>query len=312
MFDTDLLSLQPVFQSPIGTFAFSGCLEEGLEAILKATEGNLLILKVSHCPNILTDRSLWLASCYCRALQAVTYRSSTDPVGQEVIWALGAGCRDIISLQVAPLHPWSQRLSKVCSKVKQGCGLSHSSDILLFPLPASNRPASVTGACRPLADAGHTCGPWEWEELAVASRGSRNCMRLQVLELDHVSEVNQELAAEVCREGLKGLEMLVLTSTPVTPKALLHFNSVCRNLKSIVVQIGIADYFDDPNSPEARKLFDEMVEKLQAVPVPSKHPSPPALFTSTVTCKLSACIIYARDKSFLITPQCTPLCINTV
>jgi len=50
-------------------------------------------------------------------------------------------------------------------------------------------------------------------------------MRLQVLELDHVAEINQEVAAEMCREGLKGLEMLVLTSTPVTPKALLHFNS---------------------------------------------------------------------------------------
>jgi len=55
-------------------FLFSGCLEEGLEALLKATGSNLLILKVSHCPNLLTDRSLWLASCYCRALQAVTYR----------------------------------------------------------------------------------------------------------------------------------------------------------------------------------------------------------------------------------------------
>ncbi|XP_069779418.1 F-box only protein 41 isoform X2 [Narcine bancroftii] len=82
-----------------------GCLESGLESLLKAAGSNLLILKVSHCPNILTDRSLWLASCYCRALQAVTYRSSTDPVGHEVIWALGAGCRDIISLQVAPLYP---------------------------------------------------------------------------------------------------------------------------------------------------------------------------------------------------------------
>ena len=58
---------------------------------------------------------------------------------------------------------------------------------------------------------------------------ARNCMRLQVLELDHVSEINQEVAAEVCREGLKGLEMLVLTSTPVTPKALLHFNSEFKN-----------------------------------------------------------------------------------
>ncbi|KAJ8269644.1 hypothetical protein COCON_G00122510 [Conger conger] len=216
-----------------------GCLEEGLEAILKATDGNLLILKVSHCPNILTDRSLWLASCYCRTLQAVTYRSATDPVGQEVIWALGAGCRDIISLQVAPLHPCQQ------------------------PTRFSNRCLQTIGRCWPhlraLGVGGPGCGIQGLTSLA------RNCMRLQVLELDHVSEVNQELAAEVCREGLKGLEMLVLTSTPVTPKALLHFNSVCRNLKSIVVQIGIADYFEDPNSPEARKLFEEMLEKLQAL-----------------------------------------------
>ncbi|XP_034043404.1 F-box only protein 41 [Thalassophryne amazonica] len=216
-----------------------GCLEEGLEALLKATGSNLLILKVSHCPNLLTDRSLWLASCYCRALQAVTYRSATDPVGQEVIWALGAGCRDIISLQVAPLHPCQQ------------------------PARFSNRCLQTIGRCWPhlraLGVGGAGCGIQGLASLA------RNCMRLQVLELDHVSEINQEVAAEVCREGLKGLEMLVLTSTPVTPKALLHFNSVCRNLKSIVVQIGIEDYFEDPNSPEARKLFDEMVNKLQAL-----------------------------------------------
>ncbi|XP_029621832.1 F-box only protein 41 [Salmo trutta] len=216
-----------------------GCLEEGLESMLKATGGNLLILKVSHCPNLLTDRSLWLASCYCRALQAVTYRSATDPVGQEVIWALGAGCRDIISLQVAPLHPCQQ------------------------PARFSNRCLQTIGRCWPhlraLGVGGAGCGIQGLASLA------RNCMRLQVLELDHVSEVNQEVAAEVCREGLKGLEMLVLTSTPVTPKALLHFNSVCRNLKSIVVQIGVEDYFEDPNSPEARKLFDEMVNKLQGL-----------------------------------------------
>ncbi|XP_069488414.1 F-box only protein 41 isoform X2 [Ambystoma mexicanum] len=216
-----------------------GCLEGGLESLLKATGSNLLILRVSHCPNILTDRSLWLASCYCRALQAVTYRSCTDPVGHEVIWALGAGCRDIISLQVAPLHPCQQ------------------------PTRFSNRCLQMIGRCWPhlraLGVGGAGCGVQGLASLA------RNCMRLQVLELDHVTEINQEVAAEVCREGLKGLEMLVLTSTPVTPKALLHFNSVCRNLKSIVVQIGIGDYFKDPNSPEARKLFEEMVNKLQAL-----------------------------------------------
>ncbi|CAM5110466.1 unnamed protein product [Eretmochelys imbricata] len=216
-----------------------GCLEAGLESLLKATGGNLLILRISHCPNILTDRSLWLASCYCRALQAVTYRSCTDPVGHEVIWALGAGCRDIISLQVAPLHPCQQ------------------------PTRFSNRCLQMIGRCWPhlraLGVGGAGCGIQGLASLA------RNCMRLEVLELDHVTEINQEVAAEVCREGLKGLEMLVLASTPVTPKALLHFNSVCRNLKSIVVQVGIMDYFKEPNSPEARKMFEEMVNKLQAL-----------------------------------------------
>ncbi|NXI78899.1 FBX41 protein, partial [Rhipidura dahli] len=216
-----------------------GCLEAGLESLLKATGSNLLILRISHCPNVLTDRSLWLASCYCRALQAVTYRSSTDPVGHEVIWALGAGCRDIISLQVAPLHPCQQ------------------------PTRFSNRCLQMIGRCWPhlraLGVGGAGCGVQGLASLA------RNCMRLQVLELDHVAEINQEVAAEVCREGLKGLEMLVLTSTPVTPKALLHFNSVCRNLKSIVVQVGIVDYFKEPHSPEARRMFEEMVNKLQAL-----------------------------------------------
>ncbi|XP_064275254.1 F-box only protein 41 isoform X2 [Passer domesticus] len=181
-----------------------GCLEAGLESLLKATGSNLLILRISHCPNVLTDRSLWLASCYCRALQAVTYRSSTDPVGHEVIWALGAGCRDIISLQVAPLHPCQQ------------------------PTRFSNRCLQMIGRCWPhlraLGVGGAGCGLQGLASLA------RNCMRLQVLELDHVAEINQEVAAEVCREGLKGLEMLVLTSTPVTPKALLHFNSGDRGL----------------------------------------------------------------------------------
>lgn len=41
------------------------------------------------------------------------------------------------------------------------------------------------------------------------------------------------------------------------------FSGICRNLKSIVVQIGIADYFKEPSSPEAQKLFEDMVTKLQ-------------------------------------------------
>ncbi|KAG8518736.1 F-box only protein 41 [Galemys pyrenaicus] len=245
-----------------------GCLEAGLESLLKAAGGNLLILRISHCPNILTDRSLWLASCYCRALQAVTYRSATDPVGHEVIWALGAGCREIVSLQVAPLHPCQQ------------------------PTRFSNRCLQMIGRCWPhlraLGVGGAGCGVQGLASLA------RNCMRLQVLELDHVSEITQEVAAEVCREGLKGLEMLVLTATPVTPKALLHFNSICRNLKSIVVQIGIADYFKEPSSPEAQKLFEDMVTKLQVRRPPETLRGFPRLGLETWVCDGRAPPVWLR------------------
>ncbi|XP_070978444.1 F-box only protein 41-like [Oncorhynchus clarkii lewisi] len=216
-----------------------GSLEGGVEALLRSAGGSLMVLRVSHCPHVLTDRSLWLASCYCRNLQHLTYRSSSDPMGHEVVWALGAGCRNMTSLQVAPLHPCQQ------------------------PTRFSNRCLQTIGRC--------------WPHLRVLSVGGagcsiqglsllvRRCVGLQVLELECVTEVVQEGAAELCREGLQNLETLLLTSTPVTPEALLHFNSVCCNLRSIIVQIGIADHFEEPDSPEAKRQYNEMVNKLQAL-----------------------------------------------
>ncbi|TDG99366.1 hypothetical protein EPR50_G00193330, partial [Perca flavescens] len=85
-----------------------GSVEPGVEALLRSAGGSLLHLSVSQCPHILTDRTLWLASCYSRNLKTLTYRSSSDPIGHEVLWALGAGCRNISSLQVAPAHPCQQ------------------------------------------------------------------------------------------------------------------------------------------------------------------------------------------------------------
>ncbi|XP_030630791.1 F-box only protein 41 [Chanos chanos] len=216
-----------------------GCLEEGLEAVLKSAGQNLTYLSVSHCPYVLTDRALWLVSCYCRALHTLTYRSSSDPVGQEVIWALGAGCRVISSLYIAPLQPCQQ------------------------PGRFSNRCLQTIGRCWPnlrqVGVGGAGCGIQGLTSLV------RNCVCLCVLELDHMSEMGQEGAAQLCREGLQQLHTLIFTSTPVTPKAILHFNSVCVNLRCIVVQISIADYFEDSESDEAKKLFEEKVNDLQAL-----------------------------------------------
>lgn len=50
-------------------------------------------------------RCLWLASCYSRNITDVTYISDIDPVGSEVIWSLGAGCRQITKLVIPPMFP---------------------------------------------------------------------------------------------------------------------------------------------------------------------------------------------------------------
>ncbi|CAM4674396.1 unnamed protein product [Leuciscus chuanchicus] len=216
-----------------------GGLEAGLEAVLKSAGRSLVSLSVSHCSNILTDRSLWLVSCHCRALQSLTYRSASDPAGQEVIWALGAGCRDVTTLRIAPLQPCMQ------------------------PNRFSNRCLQTIGRCWPnlcrVGVGGASCGIQGLASLV------RNCVNVCVLELDHMNELNQEGAMEICRDGLQQLHTLSFISTPVTAKAILHFTDVCVNLKCVVVQLCIADYFEDADNEEAKRLFEEIVNNLQAL-----------------------------------------------
>ncbi|XP_057175347.1 F-box only protein 41 isoform X1 [Triplophysa rosa] len=217
--------------------ATRGCLEAGLEAVLKSAGRSLVALSISHCPNVLTDRSLWLVSCHCRSLQSLTYRSASDPAGQEVIWALGAGCRDITTLHVAPLQPCSQ------------------------PSRFSNRCLQTIGRCWPnlcrVGVGGAGCGVQGLASLV------RNCVNLCELELNHMNEVNQDGAADICKDGLQQLHTLTFISTPVTAKAILHFKSVCVNLRRIVVQLSIADYFEDVENEEAQRLFVEIISNLQ-------------------------------------------------
>lgn len=205
-----------------------GSVEPGVEALLRSAGGSLLHLSISQCPHILTDRTLWLASCYSRNLQTLTYRwgclpvpfftclstystvclvicrSSSDPLGQEVLWALGAGCRSITSLQVAPAHPWlvhthtvhcdnsilknNKPVSLFKKKKKNSCpvcceynlecrnkwaDLSHLDTSLFLSsiFPANSQLVLVTAACRQLAVAGHTSALSVWAELAVGLRG---------------------------------------------------------------------------------------------------------------------------------------------
>ncbi|XP_036072521.1 F-box only protein 41 isoform X3 [Oryzias melastigma] len=178
-----------------------GSLEPGLEALLRSAGGSLLQLSIVQCPHVLTDRTLWITSCYSRNLQVLVYRSSSDPPGPEVLWALGAGCRNISSLQVAPVHPCQQ------------------------PTRFGNRCLQTIGRCWPhlhiLSVGGASCST---QGLAAVAQ---SCSQLQVLELERITDLSLQAATELCKAGLRGLQMLVLTHTPVSGQAILHFHTPC-------------------------------------------------------------------------------------
>ncbi|KAL4008059.1 hypothetical protein ACER0C_001911 [Sarotherodon galilaeus] len=217
-----------------------GSVEPGVEALLRSAGGSLLHLSISQCSHILTDRTLWLASCYSRNLQTLTYRSSSDPLGQEVLWALGAGCRSITSLQVAPAHPCQQ------------------------PTRFGNRCLQTIGRCWPhlrsLSVGGAGCGT---QGLVAAVR---SCTQLQVLELERITDLGLQAATELCKAGLKkNLQTLILTHTPVSGQAILHFHSECENIRSIIVEVSASDYFEEPDTEEAQHLFGEILSTLKVL-----------------------------------------------
>ncbi|XP_029283562.1 F-box only protein 41-like [Cottoperca gobio] len=216
-----------------------GGVEPGVEALLRSAGGSLLHLSVSQCPHILTDRTLWLASCYSRNLQTLTYRSSSDPLGHEVLWALGAGCRSISSLQVAPAYPCQQ------------------------PTRFGSRCLQTIGRCWPhllsLSVGGAGCGTQGLVALVSS------CAHLQVLELERVTDLGLQVATELCKAGLKSVETLILTHTPVSGQAILHFHSVCENIRCITVEVAVSDYFEEPDTQEAQHLFGEILNTLKVL-----------------------------------------------
>ncbi|XP_022091809.1 F-box only protein 41-like isoform X2 [Acanthaster planci] len=210
-----------------------GSLESGLEYILIAAGARLITLKIVDCSNILTERSLFLASCYCRNLYSLSYISQTDPIGHEVIWALGAGCRNIASLKVPPRQPCPQHQR------------------------LSNRCLQMIGRCWPLLLALSVGGP------SIDIHGlvsiARNCPRLQVLELDHLPEVTEVIAIAMCQAGLRGLHTLILRNTLISPNAIMQFNGACPQLKALSVYLSPSICRGD------NKDFHNIVSRLRAL-----------------------------------------------
>ncbi|XP_072041531.1 F-box only protein 41-like isoform X1 [Amphiura filiformis] len=218
-----------------------GCLESGLEYLLHKSGSHLISLTIHSCHNILTERCLWLASCYCMNLCSVTYVSQTDPAGHEVIWAVGAGCRQIESLKLPPGFPCDQ------------------------PYKFNNRCAQMISRCWPRLKA-----------LSIGGKGvdgkglvtiAKNCPKLQVLEINHMIKVSEPVAIAMTKSGLRGLQVLIFRHTPVTTKSILQFNGACSQLRSMSLHLSPSDYFTDAdeNNEENAARFDQLHKKLQVL-----------------------------------------------
>ncbi|KAK7467884.1 hypothetical protein BaRGS_00036889 [Batillaria attramentaria] len=200
-----------------------GCLEPGLEELLKTSQDSLMSLSIIACGNILTEK--------------LTYVSDTNPLTAEVMWALGGGCPSITSLMISPLFPCtnSEAMTNRCLLLLA----QFYPD--LQEVGVGGRALDVTGLL-PLV---------------------QSCQRLQLLSLDHVKEMDDDTATALCRSGLRQLQRLEISGTPVTAKAIRTFYNSCRHLKEIKIVLSIADIFEDTRKKKNKEQYKKVKHSLE-------------------------------------------------
>lgn len=131
------------------------------------------------------------------------------------------------------------------------------------PARFGNRCLQTIGRCWPrlrlLGVGGASCGP---QGLAAVARA---CPELQWLELERITDLGLQVATELCEAGLKQLQTLVLTHTPVSGQAVLHFHQKCSCLRALLLEVSSSDYFENPDSEEAQDLFREILSTLEVL-----------------------------------------------
>ncbi|XP_033756580.1 uncharacterized protein LOC117339217 [Pecten maximus] len=217
--------------------AVRASLEAGVECLLQVSESTLKSITIINCPHVLTDKCMWLASCYSRMLQDVCYHSNTYILGADVLWALGAGCGLIQSLDIAPLYPCANT-EKFTNKCLQ---------IIAQSLPGLDR----------------LCIGGQQVDINGFVLIAKSCQRLYSLSLHGCVDVVEDVAVAMCRKGLKNLRSLDFSHTPVTDKALLHFYSCCKHLKSIHVSFCLEDVTTDPELKENAENFNKRIKALE-------------------------------------------------
>ncbi|XP_068745491.1 uncharacterized protein [Montipora capricornis] len=213
-------------------------LERGLEFLLKAAGSSLLRLHIEDCGVYITDRCLATASCYCRELQEINYISDSFPACPEALWALW-GCRKLRNLSVPPMFP-----------------CLHSGRF-------NDRSLEMISNCWPNLRQLSVGGP------GITSAGlihiAKGCLRLQELELYRAILINEEIAHAMCSYGLRGMEMIKFTFTPISPGAIKELLGACPRLEDIEVHVGISDYFSDVEDDNNIRNYWRIIRNLMAL-----------------------------------------------
>ncbi|XP_050395413.1 uncharacterized protein LOC126814368 [Patella vulgata] len=214
-----------------------GCVEAGLEEILKNCQDSLVSLRIINCGNILTDKCLWLVSGYSRLLQKFHYISDVDPIGPETLWAIGGGCPGITTLIIPPLFP--------CKKPKV---FNNKCLMLLARFYPEMLEIGIGGK--------------EIDQGGLLPLVS-GCQRLTFLQLDNMKELTEDLATALCRAGLRHVNTLELRNMPIAPKAIVQFYSSCHHLKRIQIDIHFTDYYEDIKNKKQRTDYKKKIQQLQ-------------------------------------------------
>ncbi|XP_052101746.1 uncharacterized protein LOC127735559 [Mytilus californianus] len=215
-------------------------LEPGLEKLLQVSESTLKTATIIHCENIITDKGLWLVSCYSRVVRKVTYICNTDLPGADVIWALGAGCRDISYLNITLTDPSSAVGVKFNNKCLQ----------------------VISQFCQDLQTL-CVCGTEiDMNGLVLIAK---SCQRLTKLEMHYGITVTEDTMVAVCRLGLHNLQQIYFNFTPVEAKAILQLYKSSKHLQKIQISLDIScfDLKGEYKEEDKMKKYADMVKNLK-------------------------------------------------
>ncbi|XP_076438053.1 uncharacterized protein LOC143277172 [Babylonia areolata] len=254
-----------------------GCLEPGLEEMLKASQDSLTALSIVACGNLLTEKCMWLVSGYCRLMQRLTYLSDSHPLTAEVMWALGGGCPSITSLVVPPLFPWLVTSVNTSPASMVGkCRMFRTDSSWLAavqccqPLDGLTTVKGMTNRCLMLIAQFYP----DLQEVGIGGRSIdltglaplvQSCQRLSSVCVDHVGELGEDTAVALCRAGLRQLQHLEISGTAVTASAIKAFHSSCRHLTEIRVFVCINDYFEDVRKKKNKEEYKKIAASLEAL-----------------------------------------------